>query len=102
MGKLGIELAVELPVRSRRALDLRVGAGRRERRTDSHDHRLSVQFHPLLLFAAWYLRAAPEIFSPGVDPPLPRCSFMQNANRCHGTSASEVTLGPLRCQRNVR
>ncbi len=44
-----IELAVELPVRSRRALDLRVGAGRRQRRPDSQDHCFSVQTHCLLL-----------------------------------------------------
>src|SRR6266699_4919186 len=65
---------------------------------------MTIAFLFKLILSSFLLRGLSGLHpkpSPGVDSPLPRCSFMQNDNRCYGTSASEVTLRPLRCQRNV-
>src|SRR6266540_2319046 len=94
-----IELAVELPIATRRTLDLRISAGRRKRRPYGQDHRLSVQVHRLLLLFGCI--SGPHSNVPPAGALLPcRCSFMWN--RKFGTSARELTLRLWRCQRNER
>src|SRR6266511_5632200 len=94
MRHLGIELAVELPARTRLARDLRVGAGRPKRRPHGQDHRLSVQVHRLLLLFGCIFRAAPEHPSSGCPPALPMFLHVEPKTRniCAGTYPSIVAL----------